>query len=161
MRFGALLACALVALLATGCSAGVNKDLRALVAEAGLPPTDTLGCELGSSDSEGEPDSWYGCWDYVRGDLRHVSRAMRAHLTDGGFTVSSRRGPDATYLTATRGSDTLCVDVLARSFVSARNTAPAEVNITHGEVFVDAWTYEGAGSAGGAHCEALPVFTSA
>lgn len=160
MRFGALIACALAALLAPGCSAGVNRDLRALVEEAGLRPTDTLGCEWGSSDYEGEPDSWYGCWDYVRGDVRHVSRALRAHLTEGGFAVSSRQGPDARYLTATRGSATLCVDVLARNFVSARNTAPAEVNISRGEVFVDAWAYEGAQSAGGA-CAALPAFTAA
>ena len=107
-----------------------------------LPGMDKNSCEWGSSGYENEPKAWYGCWDYVRGTPRRVSRVVRRRLVAHGFRVTSTRGFRSVYLTAVRGSDTLCVDVLARGFRRGRNTRPSEVNPGRREVFVDIWAVE-------------------
>lgn len=152
----------LVAALAvlTGCALGPNGELRTLV-DAVAPPDSSLNCEWGSSNFENEPKSWYGCWNYVAGELQPVARAFKSRLAKQGFVVSSRRYARSVQLTGVRGVRTLCIDVLGPGFVSGRNTSPSEVNPPRGQVFVDIWTMvlpEAPVGAGIPPCAALPAF---
>jgi hypothetical protein len=142
MRIAAALSILAVAALVAGCSLTGNDDLKRLVKEASFAGASPYDCEWGSSNFESDPKSWYGCWDYVRGTPRRVSRVVRRRLVAHGFRVTSTRGFRSVYLTAVRGSDTLCVDVLARGFRRGRNTRPSEVNPGRREVFVDIWAVE-------------------
>lgn len=160
MRVSAAVACSALGFLA-GCAPGSNGELRALIEEASFPESSSLDCEWGSSDFDHEPRSWYGCWDYVPGNLQRVSRTLRSRLAAQGFTVSSRAAVRSVQLTGVRGADTLCVDVLARGFARGRNTSPSEVDISPGEIFVDIWTTEpreSPGAAAGPACSGLPAF---
>lgn len=161
MRVLAALSCLVVLGLAAGCAVGENEELRALVEEAELGDDSSVGCEWGSSSYESEPESWYGCWNYVPGTLDDVAETFRARLAAKGFDVRSRDGVLSVQMTAVRGGETLCVDVLDRGFEAGRNTYPAEVDISPGEVFVDVWAAEprqAAGASGVAECAELPAF---
>jgi hypothetical protein len=142
MRALALMVGAVMLGMNLGCAPGANGELRALVEEAELPETRYFGCEWGSSTFANEPKAWYGCWDYVPGDLTQVAKTFRSRLASKGFKVLSRRVAGTVQFTAFRGADTLCVDVLAAGFGAGRNTSPPEVDISPGEVFVDVWTSE-------------------
>ena len=147
--------------LLTGCSLAPNAKLRVLVREAAFANSSSLDCEWGSSNFENEPKSWYGCWDYVPGRLETVSRALRSRLAAQRFELSSQKDVRSIQLTAVRGADIVCVDVLAQGFVRGRNTAPSEVDIPVGEIFVDIWTTEPRESArapASPACAALPQF---
>ena len=154
MRIAAAVAVVAVVGLASGCALSPNGDLKALVGEAGFAGSSPYGCKWGSSNFPNEPKSWYGCWDYVPGRLGRVSRVVGARLVAHGFRVTAARGFLSVYLTAVRGTDTLCVDVLAPGFVHGRNTDPFEVNPGAREVFVDVWAVEPRGAT--ARCAALP-----
>lgn len=160
MRVFAAVLVAVLGLL-TGCSLEPDGRLRALVKEAGFVHSGSLDCEWGSSSFENEPKAWYGCWDYVPGTVQGVGRAVRSRLDAHGFEVSSQRDVGSVQLTAVRGADTVCVDVLARGFARGRNTVAWEIDIAAGEVFVDIWTTEPRESVGlpaGSRCAALPQF---
>jgi hypothetical protein len=144
-----------------GCAPGADDELRALVDQAELPETKYYGCEWGSSSYANEPKSWYGCWDYVAGDLTQVASTVRSRLAAKGFNVLSKRAPRTLQLTAFRGGDILCVDVLAAGFVAGRNTSPPEVDISPGEVFVDVWASERRESAGLGFVDQCPELPAA
>jgi hypothetical protein len=152
-----LLVSAVTLLGPSGCAPGANAELKGVVEEAILPGMDASSCEWGSSTYPSEPKSWYGCWDYVRGDAAHVGKKVRSRLRSQGFDVSTGRTELTVELTAVRGSQTVCVDVLAPGFVDGRNTSPEEIDLDRGEVFVDVWMVEPRdGRAGG--CAALPAW---
>jgi hypothetical protein len=141
-----------------GCAPGANDELLAPIEDVALPDS-PLGCEWGSSSFEHEPKSWVGCWEEVPGKLAPVSRRLRSRLEAQGFDVSSRRSTRSVELTGVRGDVMLCVDVHAAGFVRGRNTAPSDVEISPGEVFVDIWAAEARESpspAGDARCAELP-----
>lgn len=142
MRAAALALLAFLSLAGSACSWGQNEDLKIAVEQALLPGMDRQSCEWGASSFEAEPKSWYGCWDYVRGDEASVAESVSSQLADNGFDVTEETGTRTVELTAVRGSDTVCVDVLAPGFERGRNTLAREVNPDAGEVFVDVWTVE-------------------
>lgn len=141
----------------SGCAPGANDSLKAVVEETLLPGMDPSSCEWGASTYENEPKSWYGCWDYVSGDLMRVGDTMQSRLSSHGFDVSTNRTDRTVELTAVRSSETVCVDVLAPGFVDGRNTSPEEINPDPGEVFVDVWTAEPRDGTVG-ECAELPAW---
>lgn len=159
VRILVVISCLIALGATTACAPGRNDELRALVGEA-VDESSATGCEWGSSDYDNEPKSWYGCWDYYPGDLGAVGRLLEERLVRSGFKVSSRRGPATIHLTGVRGAETLCVDVLGQGFVRGRNTAPIEVEISPGEVFVDVWAIEPRDGELAARCAELPAFSA-
>jgi len=126
----------------SGCTPFANDDLKRLVETALLPGMDKRSCEWGSSSYENDPKSWYGCWDYVSGDPGLIGGAIQGQLGSAGFAVASvLYGPNVE-LTATRTSERVCIDVLPYGFGHGRNTSPAEVELSPGQVFVDVWAVE-------------------
>ncbi len=161
MRFFAVLCCLVAVGVLAGCSLGPDDELRTLVKGAALPASSSFDCEWGSSSFESEPKSWYGCWDYVPGDLRRVSRRLQLRIIAQGFAVWRRTNALSVQFSAIRGADVLCVDILARGFAHARNTSPSEVDISPGQVFVDMWTTkprESPIAAARPPCAGLPAF---
>ena len=149
--------------LLSGCalSNALNADpeLRALVGTA-VPPGAPIACEWGSSSYGNQSTSWLGCWTYVPGAPESVARSVRSRLVAQGFVVSLLTSDLAVELTATRGTDTLCVDVLAPGFSHGRNTLAAEVDPVAGEVFLDIWSAKHKEAVPGAdyrHCYPLPA----
>ena len=143
VRVTAAVVSSFLALLAlTGCAPGADGELRALIDEVALPQSSNFACEWGASSFESEPRSWYGCWDYVSDNRDRVSYRLRMRLAAAGFDVAVRANGPSAELTGIRGLKTVCVDVLPRGFAHGRNTAPSEVEIDAGEVFVDMWTVE-------------------
>jgi hypothetical protein len=140
MRAYTAVVCLIAVGLLAGCSLGPNDHLRVLMKEVALPGSSSFDCEWGASSFKSEPKSWYGCWDYVPGDLEHVSQTVQSRLIARHFAVWRRRSALTVEFSALRDSDVLCVDVLARGFARGRNTSPSEVDISPGEVFVDIWT---------------------
>jgi hypothetical protein len=141
--------------LLSGCAPFADDDLRALVEEV-APAGSSLDCEWGKSTFEGEPDAWYGCWDYRRGSLRKVGNAAEQGLTASGFAVVRRQAPHMIQLTATRGADVVCIDLLEAGFYRGRNTASWEVSNPPGELFIDIWSTKPRETA--ARCEELPAW---
>jgi hypothetical protein len=121
---------------------GGTLQLKAVVETVLLPGMNKSSCEWGSSNHENEPKSWYGCWDYVSGDLSRVGKTLQSRLRLRGFDVSRTRTEFTVELTAVRNSKTVCADVLAPGFRDGRNTSPDEINPDPGEVFVDIWMAE-------------------
>jgi hypothetical protein len=138
-------------------TAGGTLPLKSAIETVLLPGMNTSSCEWGSSSYENEPKAWYGCWDYVSGDVSRVGKAVQSRLRSRGFDVSRTRTEFAVELTAVRNSKTVCVDVLARGFRDGRNTSPDEVNPDQGEVFVDIWMADQRDGSVGV-CEELPAW---
>ena len=133
---------AIAVLVGSGCAPGANGELKRAVEEALLPGMDSSSCEWGASSYENEPKSWYGCWGYVPGNLVGVGGTIQSRLSSHGFDVSTNATGSTVEVTAVRGSETVCVDVLAPGFLDGRNTSPEEINPDPGEVFVDVWMAE-------------------
>lgn len=135
---------------------GRNDELKAIVEEVWLAGASSNDCEWGSSSFESEPRSWYGCWQYVAGSLGDTGRVVQRRLESSGFRVHREpvRDKRVVSLTGARGTDVVCVDVLAPGFQVGRNSAPQEIDPSPGQVFVDIWTVEPSGP----RCAALPAF---
>jgi hypothetical protein len=126
-------------LVLTACAPFADDELRALVEEA-APAGSSLDCEWGKSTLPQDPDAWYGCWYYSAGSLTTVSEVVESQLTASGFVLTRRRTPHMLQLTATRGLETVCIDVLEPGFSRGRNTGSWEVDPAADEVFVDVWS---------------------
>ena len=137
------------------CSPFQDDELRVLVDEA-APVGSSLDCEWGSSTYEGEPDAWVGCWDYMPGTSKQLAAAVESRLSSRGFAVSRRRVAHMVQITASRGSETVCIDVLEPGFLDGRNTHESEVDPAAGEVFLDIWASKP--PALGSLCTELPAW---
>ena len=145
----------LAAAALVGCSPGADRELRYLVEDAEPAAGRSLGCEWGREWGTDAAGTYYGCWREVSGTLADVAGTMQARLTERGYAVAPEEAPLQISLTATRGTDTMCVDVLAPGFTQGRNTLASDLDIPPGRLLVDLWISRG-GDSSVPPCAALP-----